>query len=117
MLGSLAVPASAQSTCQATPGVNTLMRADGYNDLTGEIVLTCTVGLPTAQSVLVPQVDILITMNTTITSRITAALTLSNTTEPLLLMDEPNGAKWNSVLGGHPIANCGLHGEDSSQSG
>jgi len=121
LLAGLTVPANAQlSSCTASPGVNTLIRAEGYNDLVGDILLTCTGGVPTATGVIVPQVDILITLNSTITSRITATLSGGlgvNMNEALLLMDEPNGAKWNATAGGHPIANCGLHGEDASTSG
>jgi hypothetical protein len=115
----LAIPAAAQSSCTVGSGVNTLIRAEGFNDLTGDIVITCARGTPTAPGVIVPQIDILVTLNGTITSKITA--TLANGTvmnEALLLMDEPNGAKWNAFGGvGHGLANCGLHGEDSSPSG
>src|SRR5713101_5921944 len=64
LLAGLTVPANAQlSTCIASPGVNTLIRAEGYNDLVGDILLSCTGGTPTATNTLVPQVDILITLN------------------------------------------------------
>jgi hypothetical protein len=113
------VPANAQSACTVGSGVNTLVRAEGYNDLVGDIVLTCTGGTPTAPGVIVPQVDFLVTLNGTITSRITATLTGgsgASMTEALLLMDDPNSTKWNNTTP-HPIANCGLHGEDSSTAG
>ncbi len=119
LLAGLTVPAYAQSTCTANAGVNTLVRSEGYNDLVGDITLSCTGGSPTPVNTLVPQVDILITMNTTITSRVTATISGGlgvSMTEALLLMDEPNGARWNNV-GGHPIYNCGRNGEDSSTSG
>jgi hypothetical protein len=51
----LTVPANAQSTCTVGSGVNTLVRAEGYNELVGDIVLTCTGGTPTAPNTLVPQ--------------------------------------------------------------
>jgi hypothetical protein len=115
----ITTPASAQSSCTVGSGVNTLVRAEGYNDLVGDIVLTCTGGIPTAQNITVPQVDILVTLNGTITSRITASLlggSGANMTEALLLMDEPNSTKWNNSTA-HPIRNCGVHAEDSSSSG
>lgn len=120
LLVGLMVPANAQSTCTATSGVNSLVRAEGYNELVGDILITCTGGTPTAANSLVPQVDVLVTLNGTITSRITATLTGGtgvNMTEALLLMDEPNGVRWNGFVDTHPIANCGLHGEDSSSAG
>jgi hypothetical protein len=121
LLAGLTVPANAQSACTVGSGVNTLVRAEGYNDLVGDIVLTCTGGVSTAPGVVVPQVDILVTLNGTITSRITATLTGGTGTqmnETLLLMDEPNGTKWNAFGGaGHGIKNCGSNGEDSSPAG
>ena len=119
LLAGLTVPANAQSACTVGSGVNTLVRAEGYTDLVGDIVLNCTGGTPTAPNVLVPQVDFLVTLNGTITSRITATLvggTGSAMTEALLLMDDPNSTKWNNGVP-HPITNCGLHGEDSSTAG
>ena len=119
LLAGLTVPANAQSACTVGSGVNTLVRAEGYNDLVGDIVLTCTGGVPTAPNVIVPQVDFLVTLNGTITSRITASLTGGSgaaMTEALLLLDDPNSTKWNNTAP-HPITNCGLHGEDSSTSG
>ena len=88
LLAGLTVPANAQSACTVGSGVNTLVRAEGYTDLVGDIVLTCTGGTPTAPNVIVPQVDFLVTLNGTITSRITATLTGgtgSLMTEALLL--------------------------------
>ena len=56
LLAGLTVPAYAQSQCSASSGVNTLVRAEGYNDLIGDITLICNLGTPTPQGVLVPQV-------------------------------------------------------------
>ncbi len=119
LMAGLAASANAQSACTVGSGVNTLVRAEGYNDLVGDIVFTCTGGTPTAPGVIVNQVDFLVTLNGTITSRITATLgggTGANMTEALLLMDDPNSTKWNNTTP-HPLANCGLHGEDSGPSG
>jgi hypothetical protein len=119
LLAGLTVPANAQSTCTVGSGVNTLIRAEGYTDLVGDIVLTCTGGTPTATGVIVPQVDFLVTLNGTITSRITASLTGgsgASMTEALLLADDPNSTKWNNSVP-HPISNCGRSGEDSSPAG
>jgi hypothetical protein len=123
LLAGLTVPANAQSACTAVAGANTTLRSEGNNELVSDIVLKCTGGTPTAVNVLVPQVDIVISLNQTITSRITA--TIGNgvqMNEALLLMDEPNGAQWNNLVPGttdtyHPILNCGAHSEDSSTSG
>ena len=123
LLAGLTVPANAQSACTAVAGANTTLRSEGNNELVSDIVLKCTGGTPTQVNTLVPQVDIVISLNQTITSRITA--TIGNgvqMAEALLLMDEPNGAQWNNLVPGstdtyHPLHNCGAYSEDSSTSG
>jgi len=123
LLAGLTVPANAQSACTAVAGANTTLRAEGNNELVSDIVLKCYGGTPTAINTLVPQVDIVINLNQTITSRITATIGLGvQMSEALLLMDEPNGAYWNTAPAGgadnfHPIENCGYHSEDSSSAG
>jgi hypothetical protein len=86
-------------------------------ELTGDIKLTCTGGVPTAPGAVVPQMDILVSLNSNITSKITANLNSGFTTmnEALLLMDEPNSTNWNN--GAHGIRNCGYSGEDTGPSG
>lgn len=125
LLAGLTVPASAQAVCTAGSGVNTLVRAESYNDLVGDILITCTGGTPTAQGVQVPPVDILVTLNGTITSKITANLTGGSgaaMSEALLLMDDPNSTKWNNNGGftnspQRGLLNCGANNDDTSTAG
>jgi len=123
LLAGLTVPANAQSACTAVAGANTTLRGEGNNELVSDIVLKCYGGTPTASGVLVPQVNITINLNQTITSRITATFGQGvQMSEAILLMDEPNGAYWNNAPtpgtdSAHPLHNCGAANEDTSTSG
>lgn len=71
--------------CLTLSAVPSYLRAEGYTELIGDILLTCTGGAPTDVGKAIPQANITIFLNTNITSRI-----LSNTgSEALLLIDEP----------------------------
>jgi len=95
LLGS-AVTASAQNTpfqCFANGGVSTPARAEGLTELVGDFVLNCVGGTPTAFGAQIPQVNVQIFLNTSITSRLLGGS--STLTEGLLLIDEPlPGAQW-----------------------
>ena len=74
----LSVPANAQGgaiLCTAST-VPTLVRAQGYAELVGDYVLTCTGGTPTPASTsattgIVPSVNIQVFLSTNITSKLT----------------------------------------------
>jgi len=71
--------------CMTLSSIPAYLRGEGYSELTGDILLNCTGGLPTAVGNAIPQANITIQLNTSITSRI-----LSNGgSEALLLLDEP----------------------------
>ncbi len=72
--------------CVATGGVPPLVRAEGLAELVGDLVLNCTGGIPTAQNVTVPKVNIRIFVNTNVTSWLVGGGT---TSEALLLIDDP----------------------------
>lgn len=69
-------------TCQANAGVPPLVRAEGYSELVGEVVLICTGG-PTGQTV---TTNIQVFLNTNITSRGISGSSPGSTTEALLLV-------------------------------
>ena len=50
-----------------------VVRAEGYTELVGDIVLNCTGGAPTLAGQLVPQVNFTVFLNTNVTSKITSA--------------------------------------------
>jgi len=106
LLGS-AVIASAQPNvpfqCFANGGVSTPARSEGITELVGDLVLNCIGGVPTAPGVSIPQVNIQVFLNTSLTSRL---LTTSSSgpqySEALLLLDEPvPGAQYpcNTTVG------------------
>lgn len=91
-LGSAAT-ASAQTTppltCQANAGATPLVRSEGLAELTGDVVIICTGGTPTAAGQTVPQVNIQVFLNTNVTSRLVA----DPLSEALLLIDDPTPAQ------------------------
>jgi hypothetical protein len=120
-LTSIAIPAYSQFTCNNFIAVNVPARAEGYAELGGDIIFTCPANgqPPTTPGSVVPSVNITVSANTNITSRILATLAFGAMTkfnEALLIIDEPNTTKWNAT-GGRPIANCGASGEDSGPDG
>ena len=72
-------------SCTASAAVPPMVRAGGLTELTGDIVLLCTGGVPTPAGNIVPAVNLTVSLNTNITSRLLAG----NWTEALLLIDEP----------------------------
>jgi hypothetical protein len=70
-------------SCQANSGVPPVVRAEGYTELTGDIVITCTGGSPTAAAF---PVNIQVFLNTQITSDL---LSDGVTSDALLMIDEP----------------------------
>jgi len=92
-LASFAVPAHAQFTCNNFNAVNVPARAEGYTELVGDITFNCSAnGQPsTTPGTPVPSVNITVSSNTNITSRILAvsATRLTSYNEALLIIDEP----------------------------
>jgi hypothetical protein len=89
-LSALAPALRAQGTlsCATTASTPTI-RAEGFTELVGDIILNCSGGTPTPAGQPIPQVNITIFMNTAITSRLLQ--NSSQASEALLLIDEPNG--------------------------
>jgi uncharacterized protein (TIGR03437 family) len=83
LLGSLA--AFGQVTCTATSPGSLNARFEGVTEMTGDLVVKCTGGTPTAAGTQVPTTNITVTLNTAITSRELS----DGTSEALLLIDEP----------------------------
>jgi len=94
-----ATTASAQATgqplvCNTNAGVPPLVRAEGYTELVGDIVLVCSGGNP-GQGILA---NFQLFLNTNITSRLVG----SSFSEALLLIDEPGIPRLNSNGTGGP---------------
>jgi len=107
LLAGLTVPASAQGVinCVNNGSVNAPVRAQGYADLVGDIYLSCSGGTPTVAGQPVPPVNIQVSLNTNITSKLVSSTGLFN--EALLIIDDPNTPGVNS---NKQILNCGAPG-------
>src|SRR5450759_1462446 len=81
-----------QLTCATNVTVTPALRGEGYTEQTGDITITCTGGAAIAPGTGIPLVNFSIFYNTTVTSRLlptTSPQTSNNTSEALLLVDEP----------------------------
>jgi len=114
LLAGFTVPVRAQAPpfqCIANAGVPPIVRGEGYTELTGDLTLNCTGGIPTPAGQAVPPVNFTILLNTNITSRLLASNLYD---EALLIIDEPHSA----VQPARPITNCGVAGApDTGTSG
>lgn len=110
LLAGFTIPASAQipttPICSSQVATNYLARSEGYTEQVGDLIVTCTGGIPTAAGIPVPQADITVTMSQNVTSRITAATSSGTFLDALLIIDEPNSALNPTIQ----ILNCGAPG-------
>jgi hypothetical protein len=82
-------------TCATTnASVTPTLRAEGYTETVGDIVLICSGGtLPQGNNgVPVPTANFTIFLNTAVTSRLLPTSTISNASEALLMIDEPGAS-------------------------
>jgi hypothetical protein len=95
----MAMPAAAQVTagtplqCFANAGVPPVVRAEGFTELVGDLVVTCQGGNPAAPFL----ANFQLFLNTNITSRLVA--TSPDTSEALLMIDEPLLPRIDPVTG------------------
>jgi len=81
-------------TCTATNGaVTPTLRAEGYTELTGDIVLVCTGGANSPLGSVVPTANITVFLNTAVTSRLLGTNSVTGASEALLLVDEPGSGE------------------------
>jgi len=81
--------------CATTNGsVTPTLRAEGYTELAGDIVLICNGGtIPaTNTGTPLPTANFTIFLNTAVTSRLLPTATLANASEALIMIDEPGAA-------------------------
>jgi len=121
LLTSLAGTAMAQIpqgafSCTASAAVPPLLRSEGLTELTGDVVLNCTGGTPTLATTLVPQANITVFLNTTVTSRLLGGS--GSASEALLLVDEPGSLANPSVQtpcgAGNSTGGCTFPGTSTS---
>jgi hypothetical protein len=102
-------------TCSTNVTVTPQLRGEGYTEQTGDITLSCTGGSPIPAGNSIPLVNITVFYNTTVTSRLlpnTNGLGTNNSSEALLLIDEPGsgltgyGPSLPQVLCTTPLSGC-----------
>jgi hypothetical protein len=105
---SLSSTASAQVNnpplqCSVT-SVPPVIRGEGFAELAGDVVITCTGGQPTFAGANVPQVNVTVSANTNITSRIYNETTSNpananiQSSEALLMVDQPTPEEQRACL-------------------
>ncbi len=72
-----------------TGAVTPQIRQESYTDAVGDIVIGCTGGPTIPAGNQIPQANIVVTLNTAVTSRVLSTQTGFNLSEALLLIDEP----------------------------
>ncbi len=114
--------ANAQSfsgmTCFASASTPFDMRAEGVTEQAGDVVISCNGGTPTPVGSPVPQVNITVTANANITSRLINGS--SSVTEALLLVDDPstgNQSYCSAQTTGCPLTGTGNGGGVSTTTG
>jgi len=90
--------------CTAAVAVPPQLRAEGFTELIGDIVLTCTGGTATPVGTAIPTANITVSLGTNVTSRILGNNGSSNSSEALLLIDEPGASLPAPVTGFGPAA-------------
>ena len=96
------------------PGSPPVVRAEGFAEQLGDIIIDCTGGVSTPPGQAVQGVNIAVNLDTYMSSKVTA---VSNQyiefLEALLIIDEPNTIQNPTV----PIRNCGASSEDTTAGG
>jgi len=96
--------ANSSLSCAANVAVPPALRAEGMTDLIGDIVITCTGGSAVANGTPLPTVNITVSLGTNVTSRLLGNGGASNSSEALLLIDEPGSTLAPIVPGFGPGA-------------
>ncbi|HEV3198423.1 MAG TPA: Ig-like domain-containing protein, partial [Bryobacteraceae bacterium] len=98
--GGLSPRALTPLACTAAPAIPRSIRYEGMAELIGDMVLSCTGGTAQLTGTVIPTVDITLSLNTNVTSRLLGA---TGASEALLLLDEP-GSQPTPVPGFGPQA-------------
>jgi hypothetical protein len=104
IIGTVGGAGSPTISCAAQVANPNTLRSEGMTELLGDIVIECNGGAPLAVGAPIQTVNITVSLATNVTSRLVSASGTtaipSNTSEALLLIDEPNtSANGNSGAG------------------
>jgi uncharacterized protein (TIGR03437 family) len=90
------------------------LRAEGFTEQIGDITVTCTGGFAPVVGAQIPTVNISVFLNTAVTSRLLPVNAIPNTSEALLMIDEPGAIFLPPVAPGFgsqaPQRVCGVAG-------
>jgi hypothetical protein len=89
--------------CNATAAVTPQLRSEGLTELVGDIVLTCFGGTPLAAGSPIPTANFTVYTNSTVTSRLLGNGSVSNASEALLLIDDPQTATFAGASYGESV--------------
>jgi len=111
LLGTVSTVNAAGFQCQTNAATPQQARQQGITELMGDLVLNCTGGTATDAGALVPSVNITVTLNTEVTSRLidTSGTPAVNGSEAILLVDEPLEAAQTVCTGA--AAPCPMYGQ------
>jgi len=81
-------------SCTVTNGaVTPTLRAEGYTELTGDILLVCSGGSTPALGSIVPTATVTVFLNTAVTSRLLGTNSVTGASEALMIVDEPGSGE------------------------
>jgi len=108
-VGTVTGGATGTFTCSTTNGsVTPTLRAEGYTEQVGDIVIICTGGTPPAIGTTIPTANFTVFLSQPVTSRLinntTGSGNPSNTSEALLIIDEPGSSDTGPIIGSGPSA-------------
>jgi hypothetical protein len=78
-------------TCTSNAAVTPTLRAEGYTEVAGDLLITCTGGTPVGSGAMIPTANFTVFVNTAVTSRLLT--TTGGASEALLLIDEPGSSE------------------------
>src|SRR6202050_1713314 len=78
-------------SCSSNAAVTPTLRAEGYTEVAGDLVITCTGGTPVSARRQIHTANFSVFVNTPVTSRLLA--TSGGASEALLLVDEPGSTE------------------------
>ncbi len=106
-IGTIGTTGAGALTCSASVAAPPLLRSEGITELIGDIVLTCTGGPVQAPGTAINTANVTVSLGTNVTSRLLGAGSASNpsnTSEALLLIDEPGASLTTIAPGSGPAA-------------
>jgi hypothetical protein len=105
-------PTGQPLSCTTQVAVTPQLRGEGFTEQTGDITINCTGGSTLAPGSPIPLINVTVSYNATVTSRLLASGTTNVPSEALLLIDEPGsgltgyGPSLPQILCTTPLTGC-----------